>query len=118
MDAKGYLRYAGRSPAKQLIKSGGENVYPAEVERALLAHEAVAAAVVTGVPDPQWGESVRAICELAPGRFVSEQDLIEFVGARIARYKRPRQIVFVTSLPRTPAGAIDRPAIVALHGAT
>ncbi len=115
-DADGTLWYAGRSPAKELIKPGGENVYPAEVEKAIREHEAIAEAVVVGVPDPQWGEAVKAVCECRPGRTVSAQELIDFVGARIARYKKPKHVVLVASLPRTAQGAIDRMAVKQEHG--
>lgn len=116
LDADGYLWYMGRSPAKELIKPGGENVYPAEVERALAEHPAVAAALVFGVPDAQWGEAVKAVCETKPGAAVTGDALIEFVGQRIARYKKPKHVVFVERLPRTAAGAIDRAAVKASHG--
>ncbi|WP_418319926.1 AMP-binding protein [Piscinibacter sakaiensis] len=115
LDADGYLWYVGRSAAKELIKPGGENVYPAEVERALLEHPAVAEAVVFGVPDTQWGEAVKAVCVLAAGQQLVAEKLIEFVGQRIARYKKPKQVVFVASLPRTAAGAVDRAAVKAAH---
>jgi acyl-CoA synthetase (AMP-forming)/AMP-acid ligase II len=112
-DADGYLWYAGRSPAKELIKPGGENVYPAEVERALLEHPALAEAVVFGVPDAQWGEAVKAVCVLKPGQSLAAEALIEFVGQRIARYKKPKHVLFVAALPRNPAGGLDRAAVKA-----
>jgi acyl-CoA synthetase (AMP-forming)/AMP-acid ligase II len=107
-DADGYLWYKGRSPAKELIKPGGENVYPAEVEAALAAHPAVLEAVVFGVPDPEWGEAIKSICVLKPGRLATSEELIAFVGGRIARYKRPKYVVFAVGLPKTASGAIDR----------
>ncbi len=117
-DADGYLWYAGRSPAKELIKPGGENVYPAEVERALLEHPALAEAIVFGVPDAQWGEAVKAVCVLKPGQSLAAEALIEFVGQRIARYKKPKHVVFVAALPRNPAGSLDRAAVKAAHAGT
>ncbi|ABE47117.1 AMP-binding protein [Polaromonas sp. JS666] len=116
IDAEGYLWYSGRSPAKELIKPGGENVYPAEVERALLEHPALAQAVVIGVPDVQWGEAVKAVCVLNAGHTLSAEELIEFVGGRIARYKKPKHVVFVAALPRTAVGGVDRAAVKAGHG--
>ena len=116
-DADGYLWYAGRSPAKELIKPGGENVYPGEVESAILEHPALAGAVVIGVPDKEWGEAVKAICVLRAGHALAAQALIDFVGQRIARYKKPKQVVFVQALPLTAAGLPDRAAIKAEHGA-
>jgi acyl-CoA synthetase (AMP-forming)/AMP-acid ligase II len=115
-DADGYLWYAGRSPAKDLIKPGGENVYPAEVERAILEHAAIAEVVVIGVVDAQWGESVKAVCVCKPGQNVNAPDLIEFVGQRIARFKKPKHVVFVAQLPRTASGQIDRQAVKRKHG--
>lgn len=98
LDTDGYLWYEGRVPEKALIKSGGENIYPAEVEQALLAHPAVAEARVVGVPDAKWGEAVRALCVLQKDAQVDQLELIEFVGRRIARFKRPREVIFVDSL--------------------
>ncbi|KPG01373.1 AMP-dependent synthetase [Rhodopseudomonas sp. AAP120] len=116
-DADGYLFYAGRAPEKELIKTGGENVYPAEVEAALKQHPAVADAVVIGVPDPQWSEAVKAVCVLKAGESIAAEQLAEFVASLIARYKKPKHIVFVAELPKTSAGAIDRVAVKAAHGA-
>jgi acyl-CoA synthetase (AMP-forming)/AMP-acid ligase II len=115
IDADGYLWYSGSSAAKELIKPGGENVYPAEVERAILEHPAVARAAVIGVPDAQWGEAVKAVCVLKPGHALSTNELIDFVGGRIARHKKPKYVVFVSELPEA-AGLIDRRAIKAAHG--
>ncbi len=116
-DEQGWLWYAGRSPAKELIKPGGENVYPAEVEHVLRAHEAIAEAVVIGVPDAQWGEAIKAVCVCRPGATPpAPEALAEFVGARIARFKRPKHVVYVDALPRTQAGAIDRMKVREQHG--
>jgi acyl-CoA synthetase (AMP-forming)/AMP-acid ligase II len=116
IDAEGYLWYSGRSPAKELIKPGGENVYPAEVEQAILEHPALAQVVVIGVPDVQWGEAVKAVCVLKAGHTLSAEELIEFVGARIARYKKPKHVVYVAALPCTAADLVDRAAVKAGHG--
>lgn len=116
LDEEGYLWYEGRKPEKELIKPGGENVYPAEVEKAILEHEKVAEACVIGVPDEQWGEAVKAVCALKTGETLAEEELIEFVAARIARYKKPKYVDFVDSLPRTEAGAINRERIKKEHG--
>jgi long-chain acyl-CoA synthetase len=116
-DPDGYLWYAGRSPAKELIKPGGENVYPAEVEKVILEHPAIAEVVVIGVADPQWGEAIKAVCACRPGATApSPAELIEFVGARIARFKKPKHVVFVDQLPRTNAGLPDRPRVREQHG--
>ena len=116
-DDDGYLWYAGRSPAKELIKPGGENVYPAEVERVILEHPAIAEVVVIGVKDAKWGEAVKAICVGKPGAQVPAADaLIEFVGSRIASFKKPQHVVFVDSIPKTAAGVPDRPRVKQVHG--
>ena len=115
-DADAYLWYAGRSPAKELIKPGGENVYPAEVERTLREHEAIAEVAVIGVPDAQWGEAVKAVCVCRPDKSVTAAALIDFVGGRIARYKKPKHVVFVAALPRTASGVIDRAKVKDEHG--
>jgi long-chain acyl-CoA synthetase len=115
-DEDGFLWYAGRSPAKELIKPGGENVYPAEVEKVILEHAAIAEVVVLGVADAHWGEAVKAVCACKPGERVSAEELIEFVGERIARFKKPKHVIFVAQLPRTASGAIDRQAVKREHG--
>jgi acyl-CoA synthetase (AMP-forming)/AMP-acid ligase II len=114
-DAEGYLWYKGRSPAKELIKPGGENVYPAEVEREISAHPAIAEVVVLGVPDAQWGEAIKAVCTCKPGQNATAQQVIDFVAPRIARYKRPKYVEFVDAMPKTAAGAIDRAKIKEAH---
>lgn len=115
IDDRGRLFYTGRLPAKELIKSGGENVYPAEVEKVLREHPDVSDAVVIGVADAKWGESVRAVCVVRNG--VTQQALIDYVGERIAHYKRPRSVVFAPSLPFKADGTHDREQIKALFGA-
>jgi acyl-CoA synthetase (AMP-forming)/AMP-acid ligase II len=110
-DIDGFLWYVGRKPEKELIKSGGENVYPAEVEKAILSHGSIEDVCVIGVPDPEWGEAIKAVCVLKKDHFVSAAELTDFVAARIARYKKPRCVVFVDSLPRTLDGAVDREAV-------
>jgi len=115
-DTDGYLFYAGRSPAKELIKPGGENVYPAEVEKAIGEHAAIVEVSVIGVPDPQWGEAVKAVCVCRPGKSVAASDLAEFVASKLARYKKPKHVVFVDALPKTASGAIDRAAVKQAHG--
>jgi acyl-CoA synthetase (AMP-forming)/AMP-acid ligase II len=89
-----------------MIISGGVNIYPAEVEAALHAHPAVADVAVIGVPDAEWGESVKAVVELHPGAGAGEAELIAFCGRQLADYKKPRSVDFVDSLPRDPAGKL------------
>jgi acyl-CoA synthetase (AMP-forming)/AMP-acid ligase II len=114
-DEDGFLWYAGRMPDKELIKPGGENVYPAEVEKVILDHPAVSQTMVFGVPDPKWKEGIKAVCILKAGQELTGKALIEFVGSRIARYKKPQYVQFVESLP-TKNGAIDRAAVKDLYG--
>jgi acyl-CoA synthetase (AMP-forming)/AMP-acid ligase II len=115
IDEDGYLWYVGRSSEKELIKPGGENVYPAEVEKAILEHPRIAQAAVFGVPDPEWGEAIKAVCVLSAGS-MEATELIEFVAARIARYKKPKHVVFVTDLPKKGDGTVDREKVKALYG--
>ena len=97
-------------PKLRLLKSGAENIYPAEVERCIESHPAVAECAVIGVPDPKWVQSVKAIVRLAPGRSASEAEIIEHCRARIASYKKPRSIEFVDAIPRR-GFAIDYDAL-------
>ena len=115
-DDEGFLYYAGRKPEKELIKSGGENVYPAEVEQVLNDLPEVAAACVIGVPDEKWGEAVKAVIELTPGTSITAEQVRDAVAERIASYKKPRYMDFVDSLPRTADGKIDREAVKSTHG--
>ncbi len=110
-DEEGYLYYLGRKPEKDLIKSGGENIYPAEVEFAIESLPQVYAVCVIGVPDETWGETVKAVIELKPGETLTDKEVIETVTARIADFKKPRQIQFIEALPRTSEGQIDRAAV-------
>jgi acyl-CoA synthetase (AMP-forming)/AMP-acid ligase II len=89
-----------------MIVSGGENVYPAEVENALFSHEAIADVAVIGVPDKRWGESVKAIVVLKPGNTASEIDIITHAKSKIAGYKVPKSVDFVDALPRNPSGKL------------
>lgn len=115
-DQDGYLYYVGRKPEKALIKSGGENVYPAEVEQVLAELPQVAAVAVIGVPDEQWGEAVKAVIELEPGQELSAEQVVQAVAERIASFKKPRQVEFVEALPRTEDGQVDRARVQAEHG--
>jgi len=98
LDGEGYLYILDR--IKDMIVSGGENVYPAEVEHALFEHHAIADAAVIGVPDEQWGESVKACVVLKSGAEVGERELIGFCRERIAGFKAPKSIDFLEALPR------------------
>lgn len=115
-DEDGFLWYAGRKAEKDLIKPGGENVYPAEVEKAILEHPLVEETVVFGVPDPKWKEGIKAVCLLKEGERLESRELIEFVGERIARYKKPQYVEFVDTFPRLDDGSPDRAKIKELYG--
>jgi long-chain acyl-CoA synthetase len=115
-DADGYLHYVKRKPEKELIKPGGENVYPAEVESVIMEVGGVQAVCVFGVPDAQWGEAIRAVVEAPPAKAPTEAQVIDHVGARIARYKRPKRVLFTDKLPRAKDGDIDREAVKAQWG--
>jgi fatty-acyl-CoA synthase len=103
-DEEGFYRIKGR--LKDMYISGGENVYPAEVESVLHEHPSVADAAVVGVPDERWGE-IGVAFVVADGR-VSEEELIEFVRERLARFKTPKGVRFVDVLPRSPMGKVSR----------
>jgi len=104
LDADGYIYIYDR--VKDMIISGGENIYPAEVESALFGHPGVADVAVIGIPDEKWGEAVKAMVVRKPGATVTADELIGFARERIAHYKAPRSIDFVDALPRTPTGKI------------
>jgi len=106
LDAEGYLYVLDRRD--DLIVSGGENVYPAEVEAALLSHPDVADAGVVGVPDAEWGRGVAAYVVLVDGRRASAEELVAFCRERLAGYKVPRSISFRDALPRNASGKLLR----------
>lgn len=96
---------------KDMFISGGENVYPAEIEKALYEHPAVQMCAVIGVPDEKWGEVGKACVVLKPGATASEEDLVGFLRLRLARYKVPKSVVFVAGLPQTSVGKVDKKAL-------
>ncbi|WP_417616790.1 fatty acid--CoA ligase [Parasphingorhabdus sp.] len=106
LDVDGYLYIQDR--LKDMIISGGENVYPAEVENALYANPKVADVAVIGVPDEKWGEAVKACVVVKPGEELTEAELIADARTRIAGYKCPKSIDFIDALPRNPSGKILR----------
>src|SRR6204780_2790416 len=91
-----------------MIVSGGENIYPAEVENAVFGHPAVADVAVIGVPDETWGEAVKAIVVQKPSANVTPPEIIPWARERIAGYKLPKSVDFVDALPRNPSGKILR----------
>jgi long-chain acyl-CoA synthetase len=104
LDEEGYIFLTDR--VKDMIVSGGENVYPVEVENALAEHPAIADVGVIGVPDAKWGETVKAIVVPAPGMSPTALEIIAFARERLARYKCPTSVDFVETLPRNPSGKI------------
>ena len=106
VDADGFVYLTDR--IKDMIVSGGENIYPVQVEDALRQHPSIQDVVVVGRPDERWGEAVVALVELKPGQQLDEQDVIAFCKTRIASYKTPKAIVVVASLPRTASGKLQR----------
>jgi malonyl-CoA/methylmalonyl-CoA synthetase len=102
----GYFTLCGRS--KDLIISGGLNIYPPEVERVLAEHPAVEACAVIGCPDPEWGERVTAVVVLRPGAEPSSAELIAFCRQRLAPYKSPKAVEFIPNLPRNAMGKVQK----------
>ncbi|MGQ9709899.1 MAG: acyl-CoA synthetase [Anaerolineae bacterium] len=113
-DEEGYYYIVGR--LKDMIISGGENVYPAEVESILHAHPAVAEAALIGVPDEKWGEVGRAIVVLHPGAQVTAEEILTFCRERLASYKVPKSVIFVDELPKTGANKVDKERLRKLYG--
>ena len=104
MDENGYLFIMDRS--KDMIISGGENIYPREVEEVIIEHPAVREVAVIGVPDPKWGEAIKAIVALVAGKSATEEELISFCKDNIAGYKKPKSVNFVNQLPKNNYGKI------------
>ena len=103
-DNEGYFYVLDRK--KDMVITGGENVYPAEVEAVLYQMPGIAEAGVIGLPDERWGERVVAVVVAAPGVSLTAEQVIAFTEGRLARYKMPRQVEFVGSLPRNPQGKL------------
>jgi fatty-acyl-CoA synthase len=106
VDEEGYLFISDR--LKDMIISGGENIYPAEVEQIIVELEAVSSVAVIGVPDPKWGEVPRAIVTVREGFTLFEEDVQNHLRDRLARYKIPKSVVVVEDLPRTASGKIRK----------
>jgi 3-oxocholest-4-en-26-oate---CoA ligase len=105
VDEDGGIDFLGRGSG--VINTGGEKVYPAEVESVLFAHPAVADCVIVGLPDRRWGEAVTALVVLDGASRVTERELIDHVGAKLAGYKKPKAVLFVDSLSRSPSGKLN-----------
>ncbi|RME10045.1 MAG: long-chain fatty acid--CoA ligase, partial [Ardenticatenia bacterium] len=114
-DEEGYTYIVGRK--KDVIISGGENIYPAEVESVMLGHPAVSEAALIPVPDPKWGEVGRAVVVCRAGQSLTAEALLAWLRERLAGYKVPKSVVFVDELPKTGAGKVDKQALVRQFGA-
>jgi long-chain acyl-CoA synthetase len=103
-DAEGYVFIVDR--AKDMIISGGENIYSTQVEAAIHQHDGVLECAVIGVPDEEWGEAVKAVVVMKPGRTATEQEIVDTAKRHLASYMKPRSVEFVSSLPKAPTGKI------------
>jgi len=104
IDSERYVFIVDR--AKDMIISGGENIYSVQVEEAIARHEAVLESAVIGIPDDEWGESVKAYVVLKPGAIATEEEIIETAKASLASYQKPRMVEFVEALPKASTGKI------------
>ncbi|MFD3588356.1 class I adenylate-forming enzyme family protein [Streptomyces sp. NPDC058683] len=109
LDEDGYLYIVDR--LKDMIISGGENVYPAEVEVVLAAMPGVVDVAVVGVADEQWGESVTAVITITEDATISLEDVREYAAGHLARYKLPRRLTLVPAVPRNASGKLDKTAV-------
>jgi acyl-CoA synthetase (AMP-forming)/AMP-acid ligase II len=100
-DAEGFLSIVGRR--KEVIRSGGENIFPVEIERLLMRHPQIREVSVVGVPDDQWGEAAAAAIVLREGAALNADDVIAYLRQHLAAYKKPRHVYFLPELPRTAA---------------
>jgi fatty-acyl-CoA synthase len=114
VDEEGFYHIHGRMD--DMIISGGENVYPSEVEEALYSHPEVSEVVVFGVPDEQWGQVVKAVIATIQGEELDYDELREFLEDYLARFKHPRQVEYVDTLPKSGTGKIERSLVLDRHG--
>ena len=96
--------------------SGGENVYPAEIENVLYQHDAIAEAAVIGVSNDRWGEVGRAVVVVKPGKLLTEDDVVGHCARNLARYKLPHSVVFTDALPRNATGKVHKPTLRSQFG--
>jgi fatty-acyl-CoA synthase len=115
-DPDGFLRIIDRT--KDMIVTGGFNIYPREIEDILGEHPAVSQSAVIGVPHPKWGEAVKALVVLRPGQYVTAQELIFQVAQRKGSFQAPKTIEFIDSIPQTAVGKPDKKALRAKFGQT
>jgi len=112
-DEEGFIYVVDRK--KDMIISGGENIYSAEIEAVLLTHPKIKEAAVIGVPDPKWGEAVKAFVVLEPGKKATAEEVIEFCLENLARFKRPKLVEFIPALPRSATGKVLKRELRARH---
>lgn len=104
MDERGYVYLLDR--AKDMVISGGENIYTREVEDVIVRHPAVHEVAVFGVPDDKWGEAIKAVVSLKPGMKASEEEIIDFCRQNLASFKKPKSVELINELPKNPYGKI------------
>jgi acyl-CoA synthetase (AMP-forming)/AMP-acid ligase II len=102
VDNEGFLYIVDRK--KEMIVSGGENIYPREIEEVIIKHPSVADVAVIGIPHPTWGETVKAFVVPGQGREIDEKEVIDFCKTYLASYKKPTVVAFVAEIPRNPSG--------------
>ncbi|MBW1768317.1 MAG: AMP-binding protein [Deltaproteobacteria bacterium] len=112
LDEDGYIYIVDRK--KDVINSGGENIYPVEVENVLMTHPKILEAAVIGTPDEKWGERITAVVNLKPGEEMSREDLLEWCREKFPAYKRPRRVEF-GELPKSPTNKILKPELRMLY---
>ena len=104
MDEEGFIYVVDR--INNMIISGGENIYPAEIEEVLYQMPEILKCAVIGVPNTDWGESVKAIIVLKPGKVLSSNEVIEYCKGFVASYKKPKEVEFIDELPRNASGKV------------
>jgi len=114
VDKEGYVNIVDRK--KDMIITGGENVYSVEVENILYTHPCILEAAVIGVPDPKWGEAVKAVVVLKPAETATEEEIIQYCKQHMARYKAPKSVDFVSELPKTGSGKIFKKGLKEKYG--
>ena len=116
MDEEGYIYVIDRK--NDMIISGGENIYPKEIEEVLYTHPDILEAAIVGIPDPNWGESVKAFVVMKPGKQLTEEEVIQYCGQHISSYKKPRFVEFINVLPRNASGKILKTELRKLEAST
>lgn len=113
-DEEGFFYIVGRK--KRVIRSGSESIYPEEIEKVLTSHPKVEEAIVIGVPDEKWGEVPKALIVVKRGESLNKEEIVNYCLGRLAKYKVPKSIEFIKSIPKTPAGKISRSELISKYG--